>query len=81
MSRIGNMPIPISSGVDVQIENSRVTVKGPRGTLTQDIPAEMIVKVEDGKIVVQRPSDSKSHRSLHGLTRTLIANMVEGVTN
>ena len=81
MSRIGNMPIPIPSGVDIQIEKSKITVKGPKGALVQDIHPDMAVKLEEGSMLVQRPSDTKSHRSLHGLTRTLIANMVEGVTN
>lgn len=80
MSRIGSAPIPVPSGVDIQIETGRVTVKGPKGTLAQDVPAEMIVKIEDGNVLVQRPSDNQQHRSLHGLTRTLVANMVEGVT-
>lgn len=81
MSRIGKMPIPIPSGVEVKIENSSVTVKGPKGELTKSVHSDMTVKVEDGNIFVARPSDAKIHRSLHGLTRTLIANMVEGVTN
>lgn len=81
MSRIGNAPIPIPSGVDVQIEESKVTVKGPKGSLSWDFSPEMMVKLEDGKIIVSRPSNGRTHRSLHGLTRTLIANMVEGVTN
>jgi len=80
MSRIGKMPIAVPSGVEVQIENGAVTVKGPKGTLTRNIHRDMIVKVEDANIYVERPSDGRQHRSLHGLTRTLIANMVEGVT-
>jgi len=80
MSRIGSMPIPVPSGVEVQIEGSAITVKGPKGTLTRSFHPDMIVKLEDGKILVERPSDDKTHRSLHGLTRALIANMVEGVT-
>lgn len=80
MSRIGKMPIPIPGGVEVQVENSVVTIKGPKGTLTKSIHPDMIVRVEDGNILVERPSDDKLHMSLHGLTRTLIANMVEGVT-
>lgn len=80
MSRIGNKPIPVPSGVEVQIEGNSVTVKGPKGTLTKNIHPDMMVKLEDGVIRVQRPTDNKEHRSLHGLTRTLIANMVEGVT-
>ncbi len=80
MSRIGEMPISIPDGVEMQIEDSLVTVDGPKGTLTKDIHPDMIVKIEDGRITVQRPSDNRIHRSLHGLTRALIANMVEGVT-
>lgn len=80
MSRIGNMPIPLDGGVEVQIENSTITVKGPKGTLTINIHPDMKVKVEDGTLFVERPSDLKMHRAMHGLTRTLIANMVEGVT-
>jgi large subunit ribosomal protein L6 len=82
MSRIGKQPIEIPSGVDVQIgEDSVVTVKGPRGTLTQRVHPEMRVVREDGEVRVERPSDEGYHRALHGLTRSLIANMVEGVTN
>ena len=80
MSRIGKMPIPIPSGVDIQIQDSAVTVKGPKGTLTQTIVSDMKVKVEDGQILVERPSNIKMHMALHGLTRTLINNMVVGVT-
>lgn len=80
MSRIGKNPIEIPAGVEVKVEGNVVEVKGPLGTLTQEISPEMIVEVQDGVIVVTRPSDSKTHRSLHGLTRTLIANMVEGTT-
>jgi len=80
MSRIGKMPIPIPGGVDVQVSDGSVTVKGPKGTLTKDIHPDMIVKIEDGNVLVDRPSDEKMHRSLHGLTRTIVSNMVEGVT-
>jgi len=81
MSRIGKLPIEIPKGVDVKIgENNTVTVKGPKGALTKEFHKDMIIKVEDGKVLVQRPSDEKIHKSLHGLTRTLIHNMVEGVT-
>lgn len=80
MSRIGKNPIEIPAGVEVKVEGNVVEVKGPLGTLTQEISPEMIVEVQNGAIVVTRPSDSKTHRSLHGLTRTLIANMVEGTT-
>jgi large subunit ribosomal protein L6 len=82
MSRIGKQPIEIPSGVEVTIaEGSLVTVDGPRGTLSQRLHPEMRIVREDGVIRVERPSDEGVHRSLHGLTRTLIANMVEGVTN
>ena len=80
MSRIGKMPIPVPSGVDVQIGEGTITVKGPKGTLTKNVHPDMKVKLEDGNIVVERPSEDGIHRSLHGLTRTIIANMVEGVT-
>jgi large subunit ribosomal protein L6 len=82
MSRIGKQPIEIPSGVDVQVgDDSVVTVKGPRGTLSQRLHPEMRIVREDGAIRVERPSDEGFHRSLHGLTRTLVANMVLGVTN
>jgi len=81
LSRIGKMPIPIPQGTEVEIEGNRVTAKGPKGELTQEFHPDMIIGVEEGSMVVKRPSDSGMHRSLHGLTRTLIANMVEGVTN
>lgn len=80
MSRIGKMPIAIPSGVDVQLSGNVIRVKGPKGSLERELHPEMQVTVEDGQIVVNRPSDEKHHRSLHGLTRTLIANMVHGVT-
>ena len=80
MSRIGKQPIEIPSGVDVQIDGSRVTVKGPRGTLEQTFHDEIRILREDGAVRVERPDDDGFHRSLHGLTRTLVANMVEGVT-
>lgn len=82
MSRIGRMPIAIPAGVTVDIaENNKVTVKGPKGTLERVLPAEMDIKNEDGHIVVTRPNDLKKMKSLHGLTRTLINNMVVGVTD
>jgi large subunit ribosomal protein L6 len=81
MSRIGRQPIEIPSGVDVDIaEDQVVTVKGPRGSLSTRVHPDMKVVRDDGSIRVERPSDEGPHRSLHGLTRTLIANMVEGVT-
>jgi large subunit ribosomal protein L6 len=80
MSRIGKMPIEIPAGVNVDIKGNTVTVKGPKGTLTRELHKDMIVKVEGSQIVVSRPSDEKMHKALHGLTRTLVNNMVEGVT-
>ena len=81
MSRIGRMPIAVPAGVTVDIaENNKVTVKGPKGTLERVLPEEMTIKMEDGQILVTRPNDLKRMKSLHGLTRTLINNMVVGVT-
>ena len=81
MSRIGRMPVAIPAGVTVTIaENNLVTVKGPKGTLEIELPVEMNIKEEDGHIVVTRPNDLKKMKSLHGLTRTLINNMIHGVT-
>ena len=80
MSRIGKEPIAIPDGVDVDLQGSRVTVTGPGGTLHQDVSPELTVRIDDGTVRVERPSDEREHRALHGLTRTLIANMVEGVT-
>ena len=82
MSRIGGMPIAIPAGVTVDIaENNKVTVKGPKGTLERVLPAEMEITVEGTEILVKRPNDLKKNKSLHGLTRTLIHNMVVGVTD
>ncbi len=80
MSRIGRMPIEIPQGVDVKINENNVIVKGPKGTLTNTLHKDMIISVAEGNILVSRPTDGKLHRSLHGLTRTLVSNMVEGVT-
>ena len=81
MSRIGRMPIAVPAGVTVDIaENNKVTVKGPKGTLERVLPSEMDIKMEGSEIVVSRPNDLKKMKSLHGLTRTLINNMVIGVT-
>ena len=80
MSRIGKQPVPLPRGVEITRLNGLVQVKGPKGTLQRSLPAEMELKVENGRAEVIRPSDSKQHRSLHGLTRTLVANMVKGVT-
>lgn len=81
MSRIGRKPIDVPSGVDVKIDGHTVTVKGPKGTLTRELHKDMIVELDGSVINVKRPSENKLHKSLHGLTRTLVANMVEGVTN
>ncbi|MBQ3053202.1 MAG: 50S ribosomal protein L6 [Clostridia bacterium] len=81
MSRIGKKPIAIPAGVNVTIDGSNVTVKGPKGELKNTFADSMAIAVENNEIIVTRPSDAKEHRALHGLTRTLIANMVEGVTN
>ena len=81
MSRIGRKPITVPAGVDVKVDGSSVTVKGPKGTLTNTFNPDMMIKVEGTEIIVERPSEDKAHKSLHGLTRTLIHNMVEGVTN
>ncbi len=81
MSRIGRMPIDIPAGVTVQVgENNEVTVKGPKGTLSKVLHKNMLIKVEGNQIIVERPNDLKENRSLHGLTRSLINNMVVGVT-
>ena len=80
MSRIGRKPIAIPAGVAVAIEGNVVTVKGTKGTLTQTVNPDLTVTVENGEVLVTRPPDDKEHRSLHGLTRTLIANMVHGVS-
>ena len=81
MSRIGRLPVAVPAGVEVKVaENNLVTVKGPKGTLERVLPVEMSIKVEDGHVVVTRPSDLKKMKALHGLTRTLIQNMVIGVS-
>jgi len=80
MSRVGKMPVAIPKGVDVELAGGTVTVKGPKGELGLDVHPTMKVTVDDGEIRVERPSDQKQHRALHGLTRALLANMVEGVT-
>ena len=81
MSRIGNKPITIPAGVTLTIDGAKVTVKGPKGDLAREVSSAMNLKLEDGILTVARPSDQKNHKSLHGLTRTLIANMVIGVTD
>jgi large subunit ribosomal protein L6 len=81
MSRVGKAPIPIPSGVEVTIGTDEVTVKGPKGQLTQEIPGDITLRQDDGTVGVERPDDSRANRSLHGLVRALVANMVHGVTN
>jgi large subunit ribosomal protein L6 len=81
MSRIGKAPIAIPSGVDITITGQHVTVKGPKGTLSRVIPGEIIVRKEDSTLFVERPNDERQNRSLHGLSRTLVSNMVIGVTD
>jgi large subunit ribosomal protein L6 len=81
MSRIGRMPIAVPAGVNVTIDGTLVTVKGPKGTLSRDIKSEITVRQEGDQILVERSNDEKVSRSLHGLSRTVVANMVEGVTN
>ena len=80
MSRIGRKPIPVPAGVEFKLDDNVVTVKGPKGTLTQKVHPNMHIALENGEIHVTRPDDEKENRALHGLTRTLVANMVEGVT-
>ena len=82
MSRIGRAPITVPAGVEVKVdENNHITVKGPKGTLERDLVPQMKVEIDAGVLHVKRPDDTKENRSLHGLTRTLIDNMVVGVTN
>jgi large subunit ribosomal protein L6 len=80
MSRIGKQPVDLPQGVEARLENGNLTVKGPKGSLGLRVNPEMKVSIEDGVLTVERPSDAANHRALHGLTRSLIANMVEGVT-
>ena len=81
MSRIGRSPILVPSGVEVTLAARNVTVKGPKGTLARVVPGEITVRREDSTLLVERPNDERQNRALHGLTRTLIANMVQGVTD
>jgi large subunit ribosomal protein L6 len=81
MSRIGRRPIAIPAGVEITLDGPRITVRGPKGELQRSLPPAIRVTVADGEVLVERPSEAKPHRELHGLTRTLVANMVEGVTN
>jgi large subunit ribosomal protein L6 len=80
MSRIGRLPVPVPAGVEVTIDGADVTVKGPKGTLTHTVPEPISVSQEDGTLVVTRPNDERESRSLHGLTRTLLNNLIVGVT-
>jgi large subunit ribosomal protein L6 len=80
VSRIGKLPIAVPAGVSVEVNANQVKVSGPKGTLERSVPAQISVKVEDGQVVCERPTDGREHRSLHGLTRTLVANMVTGVS-
>src|SRR5215469_8499901 len=81
MSRIGKLPVTVPSGVDIKLDGGEVTVKGPKGELRQRILSDVVeVRLDDGKVLVSRKGEAKVHRSAHGLTRTLIANMVEGVS-
>ena len=81
MSRIGRKPIDIPGGVEISVKPGEVTVKGPKGELVQEISPDMTVKVDGDVVTVERPTDRGPHRALHGLTRSLVANMIEGVTN
>jgi large subunit ribosomal protein L6 len=81
MSRIGRRPIAIPAGVEIDVDGPRITVRGPKGEISRSVPAAIQVRIDDGHVLVERPSDAKPHRELHGLTRSLVANMVEGVTN
>jgi large subunit ribosomal protein L6 len=81
MSRVGKMPIPVPPGVEVRVDGSHVSVKGPKGELSRDLNPEMKVEQSDGQVVVSRPTDQPRHRAMHGLTRTLVANMVVGVSD
>ena len=80
MSRIGKLPIPLPEGVTVEVQNNHVKVEGPKGRLERALPAQIAVRLQDGVLLCERPSDGREHRSLHGLTGTLLANMVTGVS-
>lgn len=81
MSRIGKLPVAVPKGVEIKLSGRSVSVKGPKGQLSLDVHPDMSVEVEDGEVRVHRPSEQKRHKALHGLTRSLVANMVEGVTD
>ncbi|HEY4026792.1 MAG TPA: 50S ribosomal protein L6 [Candidatus Dormibacteraeota bacterium] len=80
MSRIGKIPIPVPAGVTLKVEQNHVTVEGPRGRIDRSLPSQIAIELTDGRVFCRRPSDGREHRSLHGLTRTLLANMVTGVS-
>jgi large subunit ribosomal protein L6 len=80
MSRVGKLPIPLPKGVELRLEGNRVTVKGPKGELSREIDREMRIEQADGEVRVVRPSDQPRHRAMHGMTRTLVSNMVQGVS-
>jgi large subunit ribosomal protein L6 len=81
MSRVGKAPISVPSGVEITVSDGSITVKGPKGTLTQDVPGDITVRQDGDTLLVERPDDTRTNRALHGLVRALVANMVEGVTN
>ncbi|MBO0893736.1 MAG: 50S ribosomal protein L6, partial [Acidimicrobiales bacterium] len=81
MSRVGRAPIPVPSGVEVSLSGQTVRVQGPRGTLERTVPSDITVRQADGTLVVERPDDERRHRALHGLVRSLVNNMVVGVTD
>lgn len=81
MSRIGNKPIEVPNGVEVKLDGSKITVKGPKGTLEKELHKNMTVTVENNQVIVKRPDDEPANKSLHGLTRTLINNMIQGTSN
>ena len=81
MSRIGKLPIPLPSSVKIEQQGNHLTVQGPKGKLERALPAQISITVEEGRIVVERPTESREHRALHGLTRTLVSNMVVGVSD
>ncbi|HHT01331.1 MAG TPA: 50S ribosomal protein L6 [Firmicutes bacterium] len=81
MSRVGRLPVAVPAGVEVKLDGHKITVKGPKGVLARELHCDMQVSLEENEITVKRPSDAREHRALHGLTRSLVANMVEGVTS
>ncbi|MCH5585952.1 50S ribosomal protein L6 [Shimazuella sp. AN120528] len=80
MSRIGKKPITVPAGVEVNLEGNQLTVKGPKGTLVRNLHADMKINISDNELLIERPSDNRTHRALHGTTRSIISNMVEGVS-